>query len=129
MQGMPEYVINVEHRHITSKESAEMETVFAETARQLVQESATVAYKTITEQLIYPFMTAAMMTLEAGARLCEILQNVKANISGKEQTSKSCETETQISRGFCLNIPELGDLLISHDGDIILDTKENLKSQ
>lgn len=127
MQGMPEYVVNVEHRQIASKESAEMQTVFAVTAMQLVQKSAAVFYKTITEQIIYPFMTAAMATLETGARLYEILQNVKSNISEIEQTSKSYETETQISRGFCLNIPELGDLLISHDGDIILDAKEQLK--
>ena len=127
MQGMPEYVINVEHRQIGNKERAEMQTAFAVKAMQLVQESATVVYKTITEQLIYPFMTAAIVTLEAGARLREILQNVKASISETEPTSKSCETETQISRGFCLNIPELGDLLISHDGDIILDAREQLK--
>ena len=127
MQGMPEYIVNVEHRQIASKESAEMQTVFAVTAMQLVQKSATAVYKTITKQIIYPFMTAAMVTLEAGARLYEILQNVKANVNKIEQASKSYETETQISRGFCLNIPELGDLLISHDGDIILDAKEQLK--
>ena len=105
MQGMPEYIVNVEHRQIASKESAEMRTVFAVTTMQLVQKSAAVFYKTITE-IIYPFMTAAMATLEAGVRLYEILQNVKANVNKMEQASKSYETETQMraSKKLCKGI-------------------------
>lgn len=128
MQGMPEYVINIERRQVGKEESTEIQTAFAVTAMQLIQEGMATVYKTIVDQIIYPFMLATTMTLEASVRLYEVLQNVKANITdGEKETLDSDEINTEISRGFCLNIPELGDLLISHDGDVVLNAERQLE--
>jgi hypothetical protein len=100
------------------------------------------AYKTIFDQVVAPFMVASAMHMSAMAKLYEILQTVKATVITESspqlreesepesepeheiepEESATEEIETQLSRGFCLNISELGDLLISHEGDVVFDS-------
>lgn len=114
LQGVPEYVINVERKQTELGQMALMVT-----AQQLVQNTlltGAVMYKTLIDQVIYPFMQVAT-AMTATAKLYEVLQDIQATISANPNSSK--QVKTQLSRGFCLSVPELGDLLISHEGDVV----------
>ena len=66
---------------------------------------------------------------EESPQLYEILEKVKAEVKEEAIMAPSSfpmapkSLETELSRGFCLAIPELGDLLISHEGDVVFDNK------
>jgi hypothetical protein len=53
----------------------------------------------------------------------------KYDVSGEflPESAVTREIETTISRGFCLSIPELGDLLISHEGDVVFDAQKSIE--
>ena len=115
MQGMPEYVINVEQRQ---NELGQM--MLAIKAQQLVQSTlvaGALVYKTMVEQVVSPFMQMTTAMVAATAKLYEVLQKVQASVSADKTPPKT--VQTQLSRGFCLSIPELGELLISHEGDVV----------
>ena len=147
MQGMSEYVVNVKRTNIQNDTTQEITKGFAIQVlqRQIVQQVAQQANamaqawteKILFEKAIYPFIVmaaynAAQMT--AMAKLTEILQNVK--VVGEEKKDQQLDTvetkemNTLLSRGFCLSIDGLGDLLLTNDGDIVLsgssDTPQNL---
>ena len=145
MQGMSEYVVNVERREKLNDITKEITKGFAIQViqREIVQQAlqqTTFTPQEPTEKILFekdfvvPFMALAAYTasqITEQAKLIEILQNVKATIESEKDSQKNSEPvietqqlETQISRGFCLNIPELGDLLISPDGDVVFDTSK-----
>ena len=98
------------------------------TAQQLVQNTlitGAVMYKTLIDQVIYPFMQVTT-AMTATAKLYEALQDIQATLSADSNSSK--QVKTQLSRGFCLSVPELGDLLISHEEDVVFTGNKELKN-
>ena len=140
---LPEYDIRVE-RQVRLNPVTQMEEVgFTVLAQKLVEST----YQTIVNQFITPFMLLATIAQQSGwyqqtekkkqrqeeseksPQLYEILEKVKAEVKEEAIMAPSSFSiapkplETELSRGFCLAIPELGDLLISHEGDVVFDNK------
>lgn len=139
----PEYDIRVERQIRLNPVTQMKEVGFTVLAQKLVEST----YQTIVNQFITPFMLLATLAqqsdqyqrteekkqpqeeFEEAPQLFEILEKVKAEVSQGAIMAPSSfpiapkPVETELSRGFCLAIPELGDLLISHEGDVVFDNK------
>lgn len=149
----PEYNVRIEKRDILNPVTGAIVQGFLVEAGKLIEEQAVQTYQTIFSQVVAPFMvsTAAIQSSVTAttAALYEILQKVQAetqqstplkdtdtrdelsretsNPEGATQSSATDMVETELSRGFCLSIPELGDLLISHDGDVVFGTSAGIQ--
>ena len=140
----PEYVVKIERKQISSAEEEIQKDAFEISVEQpvnqqgvtsTVMQALPIVYETVFKKIVAPFMasTLSFMAQKIEAeKLYEVLQKVKMEVcsenSGNEfKTDVQNEIETEISRGFCLTaIPELGDLLISHDGDVVFNTEKTL---
>jgi adhesin HecA-like repeat protein len=151
-QMMQGFAVQVLQRQMVQQAAATIVAATATTAAAVVQTAY--VYQTICEQVVAPFVMLNMMQTAGIAKLYEILQNVKATVESQAKTAlftektppqqnvaetavaetNAAETpkteiktvETAVSHGFCLNIPELGDLLISHDGDVVFDSTKSI---
>lgn len=116
-------------------------------------------YETILSKFITPFMSNIVpdvSNLSGQTTISEVLEKVNAVIkpsskeseqedaAGKDgedlsvvestendelESKQDLEVNTDVSSGFCLDLPEVGSLLISHDGDVIFNgTKDIQKS-
>ena len=134
----PEYIVNVEKidvlDEITQKVSPALMVKAERLVTQTIENTETQVYQNILEKVISPFMLMSECLLQNNlARLSEVLQKVKATVETVKEvqqtadvvneqnedeleTKKSEEIETDISRGFSLDIEGLGALLISNDG-------------
>lgn len=61
---------------------------------------------------------------ESSAEEEDLLRAKTPNIEEEPQSSTTSTVGTELSRGFCLSIPELGDLLISHEGDVVFGQRD-----
>ena len=134
MSAMPEYDVHIEKRILTHPETGIEQTGFMITAQKLVTETISgvirQTYQTIFDQVVAPFMVAAtVLQSTVVPALFEILQKASVELKRKKDDSveETKTTETQISHGFCFSIPEIGNLLISHDGDVVLETEKSLQ--
>lgn len=61
---------------------------------------------------------------ESSAEEEDLLRAKTPNIEEEPQSSTTSTVGTELSREFCLSIPELGDLLISHEGDVVFGQRD-----
>jgi len=141
----PEFIIKIEKKVVLSAETNDRLDGFNIKVQQLVD----TVYIDLVNQFITPFMNN--IELSHMSNLKEILEDINAEItiqndsepstsnnndgiSSSNEFIKKDEEEhikkikTEISRGFCLTIPELGYLIISHSGDIIVNNETKLES-
>ncbi|MDR3224644.1 MAG: hypothetical protein LBT03_03715 [Holosporales bacterium] len=116
MQGVPEFVINIERDQAAAAFKIQVQ-------RRRV--ASTIIENYVTSTTVMKPQMAAM------ASLYEALQRANTTIaSGIFGGQMSVLPEITFgskkigAECFCLSIPELGELFISHDGDVIFDNKE-----
>ena len=95
-------------------------------------------YEVAFEQFVTPFSIHDNEYTESQLKVTEVIGPLKLNkieydISGNENVDQLLpskiisknEVDTTISRGFCLNIPKIGSLLISHNADIVIKIRDS----
>lgn len=113
----PEYYIIIEQKEKIDKKIGKMVNGIS----VKVQKWINYKYETIIHQFLSPFMSSSKSI--RSANIYELLQNTTAEIKIKGKKNNK-RIKTELSRGYCLSIPELGDILILHQGDIILSNIE-----
>ncbi|MDR1432946.1 MAG: hypothetical protein LBI61_01215 [Puniceicoccales bacterium] len=118
---VPEYAMEVTHGEASESLAVRVVQQFADTR------------KVILHTVLSPFMAqsgnslaAAMVSTNALACARELIRKVAENNFDTKQSSAvplaaSFPKESDISMGYCVTIPDIGDVLISHGGDVVLD--------
>jgi hypothetical protein len=134
---MRDYVVNIERRAFQHPQTNEIVARgFAVQVLQKVLVEQAYVYKTILDQIIAPFMAATVAVATEAARLYEILQKVTATVEVEETKIEEIpeegepsipgpqKVETELSRGYCLEMQGVGDLLISPEGGVVFEAKK-----
>ncbi|ORX43506.1 hypothetical protein BCR36DRAFT_415521 [Piromyces finnis] len=135
----PEYIIKIEKNAIFNEETNEKLDRFSVRVQKLIDRD----YTEIENQFISPFMDDTELSCLSNLR--EIMEDItaeitipndqkKSTLNTNEITSSNISSETEneehikkiktkISRGFCLTIPGFGYLIISHNGDVVVNNE------
>ncbi|KAI5530560.1 hypothetical protein TVAGG3_0339860 [Trichomonas vaginalis G3] len=87
------------------------------------------SYRTILNHALSTFLLSKPIKVGT-TQLYELIEKVTIQTSNPEESQFPTEpVNTELSRGFCISLPELGDFIISHDGNIIINGNENMKDK
>lgn len=102
---------------LVSKQSGEKRQTLLESDLNPFQPNKCVKTNIAIEEIVFPMQAEIEETASTDSELTS------------DSHSKSLSVSTEISRGFRLNIPELGSFLISHEGNVIFgDMKKDIDS-